>query len=498
MARGQAAENYGNDGGNGGGDYRQTLTDAEQMRHETDRRFRAAVEAFTDALWTNDAHGRMTGEQPGWTGLTGQSRDDYEGYGWTTAVHPEDAQPTLDAWKQSVANRTPFVFEHRIKTCDGVWRRFAVRAIPVLNDDGSVREWVGVHRDITETTEARLQLARNAETFQTLVRDNPFGVYVVDHDFKLFQTSRGCEKIFAGIEPLLGRDFAEILRELWQEPFASEAVMRFRETLSSGESYASERTVELRRGVEATEAYDWRIDRIVLPDGQFGVVCYFYDLSERVELETDLRHALDDKDLLLHEIDHRVRNSLSLVSSLLSMQGGASGSAEVTQALAVAAIRIQAIARVHERLYKGNRVGIIQFDEYLGQVCDDIQASLASDGMRVQLDTVALQLAVDHAVPLGLVTNELVTNAFKHCGGDDISISVSLAQAADGYLLTIEDDGAGMPASFVAGTGDGLGMKVVNLLTRQLGGHIDFPKPGQPACFKLSIPSHIVVQPVIQ
>ena len=194
---------------------------ADSSLRASERRFRAAVEAFADALWTNDAEGRMIGEQPGWAKLTSQSFEEYQGYGWSKALHPDDAQPTVDAWEQAVAERRTFNFEHRVKMRSGEWRRFGVRAVPVFDDDGAIREWVGVHRDITQTTEARLQLARNADTFQALVRNNPFGIYVIDHEFKMLHTSLGCEKVFSGVTPLLGRDFAEILRVLWQEPFAT-------------------------------------------------------------------------------------------------------------------------------------------------------------------------------------------------------------------------------------------------------------------------------------
>ena len=101
-------------------------------------------------------------------------------------------------------------------------------------------------------------------------------------------------------------------------------------------------------------------------------------------------------------------------------------------------------------------------------------------------------MAVDHAIPLGLVTNELVTNAFKHCQSDKVEISVTLARDDQGYALTVVDDGAGMPASFVAGTGDGLGMRVVRLLVRQIGGRIEQPGPGERARFKVFIPARIV------
>lgn len=459
------------------------------------QRFQAAVAAITDALWTNDADGKMIGEQPGWAKLTGQSFEEYQGYGWADAVHPDDAQPTIDAWEKAVAARATFNFEHRIMAKDRKWRLYAIRAVPVLNEDGSIREWVGVHRDITESTEARLQLARNAETFEALVRNNPFGIFVIDHDFKMLHISEGTRKVFAGVDPLSGRDFAEILGIVWQEPRVSESIGRFRYTLETGQPYASNNTVAPRNDLITVETYDWRIERIVLPDGNFGVVCYFYDLSERVALEDSLNKALDDKDILVREIDHRVRNSLMIVSSLLSMQSGSSPSDEVKQALETAAKRLLAVARIHERLYKGSQLGIVQFDDYLRQICTDLSASLARDGVVLQVKTVPVGLAVDHAVPLGLITNELVTNAFKHCKGDHITIRVELEHAADGYMLTVSDNGAGMPDDFVDGSGQGLGMQVVSLLAEQIGSRMVMPSAGEAALFKVPIPATVAAAP---
>lgn len=385
---------------------------AEELRHLSEQRFRGAIEAVADILWTNNAQGQMIGEQPGWAALTGQSFDDYQGYGWSIAVHPDDAQPTIDAWERAVAEKRQFNFEHRVRRYDGVWRSFSIRAVPLLSDDGSVREWVGVHTDITDareinsrfrqlaenisavfyvheiekglisyvspayervweastsdlytdprafiegvhpddrgmveaamahqlrgenteiryrlafpdgrirqihdrafvthnpidgtlrvvgiaedvtlTTEARLQLARSAETFKSLVRNDPFGVFVVDRDFKLAEVSLGAADLFAGIEPLIGRDFAEILSIVWKEPFASTAEGHFRQTLATGESFVSHMTIEPRADTDEMSAIDWRIDRIVLPDGRNGVVCYFYDLSERIALEMQQSRA---------------------------------------------------------------------------------------------------------------------------------------------------------------------------------------------------------------
>lgn len=142
---------------------RAARTDAESARAAlelTQQRYQALVEASGQYIWTNTAEGRMEGEQPGWSKLTGQSKAEYEGFGWASAVHPEDARRTIEAWNSAVAERRLFAFEHRVRRGDGDYRLFTVRAVPVVNDDGSIREWVGVHTDITEQREATLAAAR--------------------------------------------------------------------------------------------------------------------------------------------------------------------------------------------------------------------------------------------------------------------------------------------------------------------------------------------------
>ena len=149
------------------------------LRHSHDR-FRAAMQAI-GVLWTNDAEGRMSGPQPGWAGLTGQTEAEYQGFGWAAALHPEDAQPTLDAWLPAVAERRTFVFEHRVRRFDGEWRRFAIRAVPVFEPSGALREWVGVHIDITEAAQTAQGLRtadrRKDEFLATLAHElrNPLG-----------------------------------------------------------------------------------------------------------------------------------------------------------------------------------------------------------------------------------------------------------------------------------------------------------------------------------
>jgi PAS domain S-box-containing protein len=169
-----------------------------------------------------------------------------------------------------------------------------------LIEETAERTWATVER-----AKAEAAFLRSHDTFLGLVHNAPYGVYLLDAGFRLVEVSAGAQKVFAGVRPLIGRDFAEVLRTIWPEPFASDAIDRFRHTLATGESYHSVDTTEQQHDVPVVESYDWQIERVTMPDGGFGVVCYFYETTElrlaaardsfRVRLADALR-PIDDPD----------------------------------------------------------------------------------------------------------------------------------------------------------------------------------------------------------
>ena len=152
---------------------------------ESEQRFQAAVAAVQGVLWTNNAKGEMEGEQVGWSSLTGQNYKAYQEYGWADAIHPNDAQPTIEAWNEAVRERKHFVFEHRVKLKNGNWGHFSVKAIPLLNVDGSIREWVGVHTDITEQKKVE-EVIRESETrFRSIANASTAALWMSDENFQI-------------------------------------------------------------------------------------------------------------------------------------------------------------------------------------------------------------------------------------------------------------------------------------------------------------------------
>ena len=127
---------------------------AEATLRLSEERFRAAAEAVGDIIWTMAPDGQMRPPQSDWAAFTGQTPAEYEGHGWAEAVHPDDRDKTQALWIGALAGNKTYETEHRLRRHDGVYRVFAVRGVPVLDEDGSVREWVGVHEDITERRRA--------------------------------------------------------------------------------------------------------------------------------------------------------------------------------------------------------------------------------------------------------------------------------------------------------------------------------------------------------
>ena len=187
--------------------------------------------------------------------------------------------------------------------------------------------------------------------------------------------------------------------------------------------------------------------------------------------EARLQLSLAHQEVLTREISHRVKNSLSLVGSLLGMQGRMSGNVELQRALADAQARVHTIAQVHDRLWRTDEVHTIDLAEFMNELCEELRSS-AAPGQTITGDFASVIVATDQAVPVGLLINELVTNAFKYAYPDGIGeVQISIRPIGSGLLrLIVSDGGQGLPTGMDAAQGKSLGMKLIHSLGRQLGG----------------------------
>ena len=158
---------------------------ARKKVEESEKRFEAAILAVEGIIWTSNAQGEMIGKQPGWAKLTGQHFEEYQGYGWAKAIHPDDAQPTLSAWTDAVNNQKTFEFEHRVKTKQNDWRLFSVKAVPAFDKTGAMQQWIGVHTDITEQKLAEQKLTYRTALLEAHNQASVDGILLVDAKGKI-------------------------------------------------------------------------------------------------------------------------------------------------------------------------------------------------------------------------------------------------------------------------------------------------------------------------
>jgi two-component sensor histidine kinase len=208
----------------------------------------------------------------------------------------------------------------------------------------------------------------------------------------------------------------------------------------------------------------------------------FFDISERKIAERRQAGLFD-------ELNHRVNNNLTLVSGILRMKARETDNDVVRDQLLRADSRVQSIAQVHRALYRGPRNDVVDFGAYLNDLCAGIGEALIHDGrIDIVVDTEVVEIAVDTAIPLGMVVNELVTNAVKYAypSPEKGQIQVRLTRERDGVLLTVRDLGGGLPDDIESRPGGGLGMKLVRSLVGQVSGElmVDGP-PG--ATFQISL-----------
>jgi PAS domain S-box-containing protein len=146
--------------------------ETEQAIRRSERRYRSLVSAAAQVVWTTNARGEVIEHLPTWAAFTGQTLDEMKGFGWNRAVHPDDVERVSKAWQQSLYNKTPHDNDFRVRRADGQWREVHSRAVPVLEPDGMVREWVGTLKDVTEERQASNALIEQKEALKSAATEN--------------------------------------------------------------------------------------------------------------------------------------------------------------------------------------------------------------------------------------------------------------------------------------------------------------------------------------
>ena len=176
---------------------------------QNEQRYRSLTEATAQIVWnTQGDQGEFVTEQPGWSAFTGQSFNELKGWGWLNAVHPDDQAHTVQVWSVAVANRALYKVEHRLRRHDGIYRDMSVRAVPLVEEDGTTREWIGVYTDITDRKQAEAALQESETRFRSFAENSRDVIWITDpHEYRLIYVSPSYERV-------LGRPTDEVYTDL--------------------------------------------------------------------------------------------------------------------------------------------------------------------------------------------------------------------------------------------------------------------------------------------
>ncbi len=234
---------------------------------------------------------------------------------------------------------------------------------------------------------------------------------------------------------------------------------------------------------------------LLLALGLAGVLHNRSQFRRRANLELEranalIRRSVAEKETLIQEIHHRVKNNLQLVTSLLNWQTEGVTDEKTLRIIDEGRARVRSMALIHEHLYKSENLAEVNLQAYLGELVDTLDRSYRQHaGVVVEKRIEPFHFDADVVVPLGLIASELVSNAFKYAfpGGASGQVWVDLTRVAEGYRFSVGDTGVGLPADFGSIRRDSLGLQLVETLTKQLKGKLHIGQEGG-TCFEITFP----------
>ncbi len=404
-------------------------------------------------------------------------------------IHADDLQRVATAIADVLRTGGDYRCDHRVRQPDGEYRWVEGSGRAELGPDRRVGRFSGVLIDIAARRAAEAERDRATALLRVFAEAVPGVVYAKDRSGRMLVANHGTTALI-GKPPseYLNRTDAEFLDDKAQ---AAAVMATDRRIMELGIAEQVEEHVSLPDGQPAI----WLSTKAPLRDNSgaiIGLVGASVDITARVAAETALAEALAARDMLLHEVNHRVKNSLQIVTSLLMLQAGQARDAALRQSLMEARSRISVIAGMHQRLYSTSQHDRVDFGDYVRELAVEAFSSM-DDAERIRLEMdiePGIFIILDRAVSLALVVNELLTNAMKYAFPGDRSgrVTLTLVRREGHVVLMVADDGVGLPEGFEATKRPSLGMKIVLSLVRQLRGTLTIGPVDPGAVFRIEIP----------
>jgi PAS domain S-box-containing protein len=330
--------------------------------------------------------------------------------------------------------------------------------------------------DITERHKA-------TEMMSLAVEAAPNGMIMTDASGKITLVNQFAEQLFGyARRELIGQNISVLVPDKYQGEHPDLVVGYCRRPVARAMGHGRDLYGRCKDGTEI--AVEIALNPINTLQGPM-VLASIVDISERKKHEESLLSALKEKEILLTEIHHRVKNNLQIIDSLLGMQADGIESDSVIAALKESQGRIKSMALIHQTLYQSTDLSQVNMSDVVMKIAESLMMSYSHSNIAMDLDSINLPL--DISIPLGLIVNELVSNALKHAypNGENGEVRITLQkQAAGGVKLSVQDDGIGLEDGFDIEASATLGLSLVSALTGQISGELAI-NPQKPTAFNV-------------
>ncbi|TYP92702.1 PAS domain S-box-containing protein [Fodinibius salinus] len=378
-----------------------------------------------------------------------------------------DGTPQVFEWKHHQKDGTPINVEvslNRLELAEGVYIQAIIR-------------------DLTEQKKAQRELKKSEQLFKNLFFNTPAAIAKVDRHNKVTMVNDSFERLFGFTEEeLVGKDLNEAIVPQ-QDEISADLSER---NLAEDKLYK-----EVTRFTKDDEERDLLFGTVpVYVDGEaiggFGI---YVDITEQKQNQRKLQKSLDEKQVLLSEVHHRVKNNLAVISGFLQLQALQVDNEQTQAELENSYLRIQSMALVHEMLYESKNFGEILFGKIIDNLVNKIKKSRSEESKNIDIETTKenVTLDINQAVPLTIIINEVVANCYAHAFNEESGvIEIELQKTGKLISVEIQDNGVGLPDNFSVEDQSTVGMNVISKLTNQLKGNLRYEDNNKGAWFEIS------------
>lgn len=484
----------------------------QEALRKSEQRYRSLIEAIAQIIWSTNAAGEIVSEQTQWGKFTGQSYAEYQGWNWLNAIHPEDQALTTRVWQEALANRSLYEIEYRVRRYDGEYRYLSGRAVPLIDSDGIVREWVGINTDITVRKQAEaardraLAQAKTSEAeLHSVFMQAPAAIATFLGRNQLIKTVNWRYLQMVGKNDLVGKT----VREAFSESEGQALFELLDRVYDSGEAFIGKEMSVL--GVEngdRTEAEFWNVVYQPLLDAEgkvYGIMTHGVEVTEQVRARQEvekkaeelahytqaLKRSNQDLDQFAYVTSHDLKAPLRAIANLsewIEEDLDQQLTEDSRQHLLLMRKRVHRMTALIDGILQYSRAGRVQKLETVnvGTLLSELIEFLAPPAHLIIKIAPGMPLLKTEKIPLEQVFMNLLNNAIKYVPDFGGRIEINLQDAGKFYQFAVQDNGQGIAPEFhhkiwgifqrleardkVEGTG--VGLSIVKKIVESRGGKV--------------------------